>query len=93
MRIGSKRQNLYTNSLKKAMIKHSEGKMPENEAAVGAREITKLLIREGDSLDLKTVHTTAKWVVRQHTRVEDGELVYIPGVGVQDNTSGELHKA
>lgn len=89
MKFGNPKQKMYTKLLKKALIKHSEMKMPETEAEIGANQITLTLIKAGDSLDVKTVNATAKWVIKQKTRYEDGELVYIPGEGVTDTLSGE----
>lgn len=92
MKLGNPKQKMYTNGLKKALMKQSENKMSEQEAEIGAIEITKALLKAGDSLDLKTIQSTAKWVVAQKTRYDAGELVYVPGEQVTDTVTGEKYK-
>lgn len=89
MKMGNPRQKMYTNALSKALVKLSEGAIPETEALIAAQGVTKTLLKAGDSLNLKTVNTTAKFIVKQKTRYENGELVYIHGEGVVDQVSRE----
>lgn len=92
MKMGNPKQRLYTNALTQALIKLSDGVIPEQEARLAAQGVTKTLLHAGDSLSLKTVNTTAKFIVKQKTRYEDGELVYVPGEGVIDQVSGEQYR-
>lgn len=91
MKLGSKRQKMYTQSLAKAIVQKSEKVIPEVEADQAAIAVTKTLIKSGDSLDLRTVNDTARFIVKQKTRYENGELVYIPGEGVVDKEDGTLY--
>lgn len=91
MKLGNPKQKMYTDGLKKTLIKQSKNTMSEQEAEIGAIEITKTLLKAGDSLDLKTIQSTAKWVVAQKTRFDDGELVYVPGEQITDTITGEKY--
>jgi len=91
MKLGSKRQKMYTHALAKAIVQKSKKVIPEVEAEQAAIAVTKTLIKSGDSLDLRTVNDTARFIVKQKTRYENGELVYIPGEGVVDKEDGTLY--
>lgn len=93
MKYGNPKQKLYTQALTKALLKESDGVIPENEARLAAQGVTQTLLKSGDSLNLQTVRETARYIMQQKTRYEDGELVYVPGEGVIDQVSGEQYRA
>jgi len=86
----TKQKRFFTKALTKAIVKQSGGVIPEQEASLTSAGIAHMLVKEGQTLNLKTVNQTAKYVVKQKTRYENGELVYVPGEGVTDTTTGSF---
>lgn len=82
MRFGNKKQAIYTKQLKGALI--NQGGITEEEAGIAAKELTKILLESGDSLDLKTIKNMARLVIEQKQRFDKEELVSVDGEGVYD---------
>ena len=82
MKFGNKKQAIYTKQLKTELIK--QGGTSEEEANIAAKELTKVLLANGDSLDLKTVKNMARLVMEQKQRFDKEELVSVDGKGVYD---------
>ncbi len=79
MKFGNKKQAIYTKQLKTELIK--QGGISEEEANIAAKELTKVLLANGDSLDLKTVKNMARLVMEQKQRFDKEELVSVDGKG------------
>ena len=82
MKFGNKKQAIYTKQLKTELIK--QGGISEEEANIAAKELTKVLLANGDSLDLKTVKNMARLVMEQKQRFDKEELVSVDSKGVYD---------
>ena len=82
MKFGNKKQAIYTKQLKAELIK--QGGISEEEANIAAKELTKVLLANGDSLNLKTVKNMARLVMEQKQRFDKEELVSVNGEGVYD---------
>lgn len=74
MKHGNGKEKLYIQELKKQLVKQSDGTINEIEAAIAAKEVTKVLLKSGDSLDVKTVRQTARWIVDKKKKVDNGTL-------------------
>lgn len=82
----------YANALTSALVKQSGGVIPKEEAQKVSIGIAKTLSKNGQTAPLNSVPHMAKNIIHQKTRYEDGELVYVPGEGVTDTTTGAFIK-
>lgn len=74
MKHGNGKEKVYIRELQKQLVKQSNGAINEQEAAIAAKEVTKVLIKAGDSLNLKSIRQTARWIVDQKQKVDNGTL-------------------
>lgn len=74
MKHGNGKEKVYIRELQKQLVKQSDGAINEQEAAIAAKEVTKVLIKAGDSLNLKSIRQTARWIVEQKQKVDKGTL-------------------
>lgn len=83
---------MYAKSLTNAIVKQSEGVIPQNEAQIASIGIAQTLARNGQTPALNSVNQMAKTIIQQKTRYENGELIYVPGEGVTDTKTGQFMK-
>lgn len=89
MKFGNKKQAIYTKQLKAELIK--QGGVSEEEAGIAAKELTKVLLANGDSLNLKTVKQMARLVMEQKQRFDKEEVVLVDGKGVYDTINNVFY--
>ena len=90
MRNNKMKEKLFKKELAKAMIKRSESKIPQEEADLAAAEVSKVLQKAGQDLNMKKIPELAKWIIEQKMKFEDGQLKYDDGV-VYDTESNKIY--
>lgn len=92
MKSNKKFQELYVSKLAKELVGYGEDVISKENAEIAAVEVTKVLVKAGNPLDLKNTKTMAKWIIEQKMRVDEGELVYDVDGTVTDVKTGKVYK-
>lgn len=92
MKSNKKFKALYVSKLAKELVGYGEDVISKENAEIAAVEVTKVLVKAGNPLDLKNTKTMAKWIIEQKMRVDEGELVYDVDGTVTDVKTGEVYK-